>query len=34
MSGTHDVLLTDEALMGVLGFNAVQVRDGSNVSSQ
>jgi len=30
MSGTHDVLLTDEALMGVLGFNAVQVRDGSN----
>jgi hypothetical protein len=26
----QDVLLTDEALMGVLGFNAAQVRQGSN----
>lgn len=30
MLATRDVLLTDEALMGLLGFNAVQVRDGSN----
>ncbi len=30
MLATRDVLLTDEALMGVLGFNAAQVRDGSN----
>jgi Transposase DDE domain len=30
MLATHDVLLTDEALMGVLGFNAAQVRHGSN----
>ncbi len=30
MLATRDVLLTDEALMGVVGFNAVQVRDGSN----
>lgn len=29
MLATHDVLLTDEALMGLLGFNAVQVREGS-----
>lgn len=28
MLATHDVLLTDEALMGVLGFNAVQVQQG------
>jgi hypothetical protein len=27
---THDLLLTDEALMEMLGFNAVQVREGSN----
>lgn len=27
---THDLLLTDEALMGVLGFNAVDVREGCN----
>ncbi len=27
---TRDVLLTDEALMGVVGFNAAQVRDGSH----
>jgi len=30
MLATRDVLLTDESLMGVLGFNAAQVRDGSN----
>lgn len=30
MLATHDVLLTDEALMGVLGFNAAQVQQGSN----
>ena len=30
MLATRDMLLTDEALMGVLGFNAEQVRDGSN----
>ncbi len=30
MRATRDVLLTDEALMGVVGFNAAQVRDGSN----
>lgn len=28
MLATHDLLLTDEALMGVLGFNAVQVQEG------
>jgi hypothetical protein len=28
MLATHDVLLTDEALMATLGFNAVQVREG------
>lgn len=27
---THDLLLTDESLMEMLGFNAVQVREGSN----
>ena len=27
---THDVLLTDEALMEMLGFNASQVQEGSN----
>lgn len=27
---THDLLLTDEALMGVLGFNAVEVKEGCN----
>ena len=30
MLATREVLLTDEALMGVLGFNAVQVERGSN----
>ena len=30
MLATRDVLLTDEALMGVLGFNAAQVQQGSN----
>ena len=30
MLATHDVLLTDERLMGLLGFNAVQVRAGAN----
>ena len=30
MLATRDVLLTDEALMALLGFNAAQVRDGSN----
>jgi hypothetical protein len=30
MLATRDVLLTDEALMGVLGFNAAQVREGCN----
>lgn len=30
MLATKDVLLTDESLMGLLGFNAVQVREGSN----
>ena len=30
MLATHEVLLTDEALMGVIGFNAVQVEQGSN----
>ncbi len=30
MLATREVLLTDEALMGVVGFNAAQVRDGSN----
>ncbi len=30
MLATHDVLLTDEALMSTLGFNAVQVEQGSN----
>ncbi len=30
MLATQDLLLTDEALMGVLGFNARQVRDGSS----
>lgn len=29
MLATHDVLLTDESLMGVLGFNAAQVEHGS-----
>lgn len=29
MLATHDLLLTDEALMGVLGFNALQVQEGS-----
>lgn len=29
MLATHDLLLTDEALMGVLGFNAVQIQEGS-----
>ncbi len=29
MLATHDVLLTDEALMATIGFNAVQVREGS-----
>lgn len=29
MLGTQDVLLTDEALMALLGFNATQVRQGS-----
>lgn len=28
MLATHDLLLTDEALMGVLGFNAVQIQEG------
>jgi hypothetical protein len=28
MLATHDLLLTDEALMGVLGFNAAQVQEG------
>jgi hypothetical protein len=28
MLATHDVLLTDESLMGIAGFNAVQVREG------
>lgn len=30
MLAAHDVLLTDEAAMGLLGFNAAQVRDGVN----
>jgi len=30
MLATHDVLLTDEALMGLLGFNAEQVRESGN----
>ncbi len=30
MLATREVLLTDEALMVVVGFNAAQVRDGSN----
>ncbi len=30
MLATREVLLTDEALMGVVGFNAAQVRDGSH----
>lgn len=30
MLATHDLLLTDEALMGLLGFNALQVRDGAS----
>lgn len=30
MLATREVLLTDEALMGVVGFNAVQVEQGSN----
>ena len=29
MLATHDLLLTDESLMGLLGFNAVQIREGS-----
>ena len=29
MLATQDVLLTDEGLMGLLGFNAVQVKEGS-----
>lgn len=29
MLATHELLLTDEALMGVLGFNATQVQSGS-----
>jgi len=29
MLATHDLLLTDEGLMGLLGFNAVQVREGA-----
>jgi hypothetical protein len=29
MLATHELLLTDEALMGVVGFNAVQVEQGS-----
>lgn len=29
MLATYDVLLTDEALMATIGFNAVQVREGS-----
>jgi hypothetical protein len=28
MLATHDLLLTDEGLMGLVGFNAVQVREG------
>lgn len=28
MLATHDLLLTDEGLMGLLGFNAVQIREG------
>jgi len=31
---THDVLLTDESLMGLLGFNAIQVKQGSNARGQ
>lgn len=34
MLATRDVLLTDEALMKVLGFNAVQVKNGSNARGQ
>jgi hypothetical protein len=30
MLATQEVLLTDEALMGLLGFNAAQVQEGSN----
>ena len=30
MLATHDLLLTDEALMGVVGFNAYQVEHGCN----
>jgi hypothetical protein len=30
MLATREVLLMDEALMGVVGFNAAQVREGSN----
>lgn len=30
MLATHDLLLTDESLMGLLGFNAHQVRHGAN----
>lgn len=30
MLATHDLLLTDEALMGVVGFNAYQVENGGN----
>lgn len=30
MLATRDVLLTDESLMGLFGFNAVQVQEGSN----
>jgi hypothetical protein len=30
MLAMHDILLTDEALMALVGFNAIQVRDGNN----
>ncbi len=30
MLAMHELVLTDEALMGLVGFNAAQVRDGSN----
>jgi len=29
MLATYEVLLTDESLMGLLGFNAVQIQEGS-----
>ena len=34
MLATREVLLTDEALMALLGFNAVQVKNGSNARGQ